>query len=128
MAGSESLAVEFLFYADCPSHETALARLREALRLEAAPAALAVREVRTDEEAQEAQFPGSPTIRINGEDLQPRGAVGPYSLTCRMYFHAGGRITPLPTLNQVRAAIRRHMTAQARPSAQHQHVQEGATP
>lgn len=116
MAGSEPLAVEYLFYADCPSHDTALARLREALQLEAAPAALTVREVRTDAEAQAAQFPGSPTIRINGEDLQPRGAVGPYSLTCRMYFHAGGRITPLPTLDQIRAAIRRHTTAQAGPA------------
>lgn len=117
MAGPDPLAVEFLFYADCPSHDTALARLREALQREAAPAALAVREVRTEEEAQAAHFPGSPTIRINGEDLQPRGAVGPYSLTCRMYFHAGGRITPLPTLDQIRAAIQRHATVQARPAA-----------
>ena len=117
MADPEPLAVEFLFYADCPSHDTALARLREALRLEAAPAVLTVREVRTAAEAQEAQFPGSPTIRINGEDLQPRGAVGPYSLTCRMYFHEGGRITPLPTLDQIRAVIQRHTTAQAQPSA-----------
>ncbi len=117
MAGPESLAVEFLFYADCPSHDTALARLREALRLEAAPAALTVQEVRTEQEAQTAHFPGSPTIRINGEDLQPRGAVGPYSLTCRMYFHEGGRITPLPTLAQIRAAIRQHTSVQARPAA-----------
>ena len=117
MADPEPLAVEFLFYADCPSHDTALARLREALRLEAVPAALTIREVRTEEEAQAAHFPGSPTIRINGEDLQPRGAVGPYSLTCRMYFHEGGRITPLPTLAQIRAVIQRHTTTQARPAA-----------
>ena len=117
MAGPEQLAVEFLFYADCPSHDTALARLREALRLEAAPAALTIREVQTEEEAQATRFPGSPTIRINGGDLQPRGAVGPYSLTCRMYFHEGGRITPLPTLAQIRAAIQRHTTALAPPAA-----------
>ncbi|MAG35769.1 MAG: hypothetical protein CL878_05935 [Dehalococcoidia bacterium] len=117
MAGRKPLAVEFLFFADCPSHDTALERLREALRLEEVPASLTVREMRTEEEARAAQFPGSPTIRINGDDIQPRGAVGPYGLMCRMYFHEGGRITPLPTLAQIREVIHLHVTAQEQPAA-----------
>ena len=99
------LAVEFLFWAECPSHETALARLREALALEGTPAELTIREVHTDDQAQAAQFPGSPTIRLSGQDIQPRGAGPPYSLTCRMYFHEDGRVTALPTLAELRAAV-----------------------
>ena len=35
------------------------------------PRAVALREVETDEDADAERFVGSPTIRIDGEDLQP---------------------------------------------------------
>ena len=44
--------------------------------------------VNTDEEAQRLRFPGSPTIRVDGEDLFPvpvANARAAYALGCRMY-------------------------------------------
>jgi hypothetical protein len=57
--------VELLFWAGCPSHPAALALLREVLG-DAHP--VTVREIETEEQAVAERFPGSPTIRLDGED------------------------------------------------------------
>lgn len=68
------------------------------------PDALEVREVRTDEEAGREGFVGSPTIRIDGRDLQDPGdeAAG---LTCRVYRLSDGRISPLPDRSELHEAL-----------------------
>ena len=64
--------VEFLWWEGCPSHERALAELREAMaRAGLDPDAVEVREVDTEEDAAREAFVGSPTIRIDGRDVQP---------------------------------------------------------
>ena len=47
---------------------------------------------------------GSPTIRVNGRDLQPPGDE-PVGLTCRVYRLRDGRISPLPDRAEVREAL-----------------------
>jgi hypothetical protein len=92
----EVLKVEFLWWQGCPSWERALAILREemsAVGLD--PASVEVREVRTDQDAMHEGFVGSPTIRIDGRDLQPPDGE-PAGLTCRVYRLRDGRISPLP--------------------------------
>ena len=63
-------------------------------------------EVNTNEEAVQHSFPGSPTIRINGRDIDSKGAqelrVG---LSCRIYHDENGKITPLPPEGIIRDAI-----------------------
>lgn len=68
------------------------------------PDALEVREVRTDEEAGREGFVGSPTIRIDGRDLQDPGEE-PAGLTCRVYRLSDGRISPLPDRRELREAL-----------------------
>lgn len=46
-------------------------------------------EVRDEEEARRLRFPGSPTIRVDGEDLFPMPAPR-YGLACRIYLTEGG--------------------------------------
>jgi hypothetical protein len=105
--------VEFLYWDGCPSHPRALAELREALReLGLDPDAVAVSEVRTDEQADEERFVGSPTIRIDGADLQPPG-VEPFGLSCRVYRRRDGRISPTPDPEDIRDALRAALTAKA---------------
>ncbi|MCW3017571.1 MAG: hypothetical protein JWO02_4663 [Solirubrobacterales bacterium] len=58
------------------------------------PAAIVVTEVQTDEAAHAAGFIGSPTIRIDGEDVQP--TPEPAGLTCRVYRLRDGRFSPTP--------------------------------
>jgi hypothetical protein len=103
--------VEFLYWAGCPSHPQALADLREAMsELALDPSTIAVREVTTEQQARSESFVGSPTIRIDGADIQP--PVGePIGLTCRVYHRGDGRISPTPDPATVRAALQEAWTA-----------------
>ena len=62
-------------------------------------------EVRSDEEANALRFPGSPTIRIDGRDVDPVGANARPALTCRIYSLPEGRVSPVPTFEQLEAAL-----------------------
>ncbi|MDR7481066.1 MAG: hypothetical protein QN183_09190 [Armatimonadota bacterium] len=101
------MKVQFLYWEGCPSHEEALARLRQALRDEGFDVAVEVVRVETQEDAERLAFPGSPTIRLDGEDLQPDGVQARGVLTCRTYRTETGRLSPLPTAAMIRAALRR---------------------
>ena len=97
--------VELLWWEGCPSTDKALRMLREemgAVGLDGS--AVDVREVATDADAEREEFVGSPTIRVNGRDVQPvRGE--PVGLTCRVYRLADGRISPLPAREEVRQTL-----------------------
>jgi hypothetical protein len=69
------------------------------------PESVEVREVDTDEAAKREEFVGSPTIRIDGEDLQPPGGE-PTGLACRVYRRRDGRVSPLPDAQDLRDALR----------------------
>lgn len=72
-------------------------------------AQLKVIKVETEEEAQRLRFVGSPTILMNGQDIDPPSAGARYALTCRAYRLENGRISPLPSVNMIRRALRRTM-------------------
>jgi hypothetical protein len=104
--------VELLWWEGCPSTERALSDLRSALSdLGLDPDSVQLREVRTDAEAAQQRFPGSPTILIDGTDLQPTGEHEPGGLTCRLYRRRDGRISPTPDPDDVRDALRRALAA-----------------
>jgi hypothetical protein len=97
--------VEFLWWEECPSWERALSILHEEMEeLGLDPASVVVRELLSDIEAREADFVGSPTIRVDGQDIQPPGDE-PVGLTCRVYRRPDGRTSPLPDRADVRDAL-----------------------
>ena len=97
--------VEFLWWSGCPSWERALERLREQMTLAGLdPESIAIRQVETDDAAADEGFIGSPTIRIDGRDLQPL-ADQPAGLTCRIYRLRDGRVSPLPDAADLRDAL-----------------------
>jgi hypothetical protein len=99
------MTIEFLFWEGCPSHPKALADLRAAMSdLGLDPAIVAVREIHSESDAERARFVGSPTIRIDGVDIQ-QTEDEPYSLTCRVYHRRDGRISPTPDPADVREAL-----------------------
>jgi hypothetical protein len=97
--------VELLWWRGCPSWDRALAELREemeALGLDSR--SVEVREVATEEAADREEFVGSPTIRIDGRDVQPPGG-DPVGLTCRVYRLRDGRVSALPDRADIRDAL-----------------------
>lgn len=100
------MTVEFLWWAGCPSHPEARDLLEDVLRASDTDVDVRFHEVTTREEAAELRFPGSPTIRVDGRDVDPEGANGPPSLTCRIYRLADGRVSPIPSRDQLEEALR----------------------
>jgi hypothetical protein len=98
--------IELLHWKGCPSTPEALALLDGALRNRGLDEQVELREVKTQAEADELRFPGSPTIRIDGRDVDPAGEAAPPSLTCRIYNLPDGRVSPVPTREQLEEALR----------------------
>lgn len=99
------MRIELLYYPECPSHERALELIQQALRDEGLQAEINIIRIETQEQADAYHFIGSPTIRINGRELQPQPNL-PYRLTCRTFVHEDGRLSPVPSLTMLREAIR----------------------
>ena len=98
--------IQFLYFEDCPSHEQALARLRQAMAEEGIEEEIEIIKVETDEQAEQWRFTGSPTILINGIDIDLPPADAFVALTCRVYLWDDGRFSPLPSPDMIRSAFR----------------------
>ena len=99
------MRIDFLFWRDCPSHPEALELLRAVLEERGVEADVVEREVLTTEQAEELAFPGSPTIRVDGRDVDPKGAGARPALTCRIYHLPDGRVSPVPCREQLEEAL-----------------------
>jgi hypothetical protein len=100
------VTIDFLYWEGCPSHPEALGLLQEVLDERGIREPIQLREVFTHDEAVKLRFPGSPTIRIDGRDVDPVGASAPPGLTCRVYRLPDGRVSPVPSRQQLEEAIR----------------------
>jgi hypothetical protein len=100
--------VELLWWEGCPSTERALEAVTTAMsELGLAGVDVRMREISTDDDAQEAGFVGSPTILIDGKDLVPAADDEPIGLSCRVYRRRDGRISPIPDPDDLREALAR---------------------
>lgn len=100
-----SVRIEFLYWPECPSHPEARALLQRVLAETGVPAQIETRVIETDEEAERERFVGSPTIRVNGRDVDPNTTDGAHRLTCRLYFREDGRPSAIPTETMIRKAL-----------------------
>jgi hypothetical protein len=106
------MRVELLWWEGCPSHPEAAEQLRRVLREEGLdPESVELVEVVSDEQAERERFFGSPTIRLDGEDILPPGEGQPVGLSCRVYRLRDGRPSPTPDIDDVRDAVRRRVYA-----------------
>ncbi len=98
--------IELLYWEGCPSWPRVIDDLREAVREHGLdPESVELREVTNESEAAAERFVGSPTIRIDGRDVDPTGGDEPYGLTCRLYRLRDGRPSPTPDPGDVRDAL-----------------------
>ena len=104
----EGPRIELLYFDGCPSHGPAGEALQKALAEEGIEAAVDLVAVNTDEEARRLRFPGSPTVRLDGEDLFPIGGAHEpedWGLLCRVYATPDG-LEGSPTAPMFREALR----------------------
>jgi hypothetical protein len=82
--------IELLYFDGCPGHERLLPSLRH-LSAEH-DAELTQRHIRTLEQAERVRFLGSPSVRIDGVDVEPGAdARTDFGLKCRLYRSSEGR-------------------------------------
>jgi len=63
--------VEVLYFDGCPNHEPLLERLGELLAQAGLATTVTLVDVPDHEAAQRQRFLGSPTVRVNGRDIEP---------------------------------------------------------
>lgn len=102
--------ITFLYWEECLSHEEALQRVHQVMAEEGIQAPVRLVKVETWEQAEQLQFIGSPTILVNGKDIQPPPPGASYALTCRTYDLENGRASPLPSLELIRRALSAGLT------------------
>lgn len=99
------MRIELLYFEGCPSYEALLPELRELLASEGIKDEVELRAVETIEDAECERFLGSPTVRIDGRDIEPTAAERrDYGLKCRLYRSADGT-SGLPPRQFIAAAI-----------------------
>jgi hypothetical protein len=97
--------VEILYFDGCPTWRQAEELVRTVLNEMGQDAEVRLVRVTSEEDARRLSFIGSPTIRVNGRDVEPTlEQGGEFGLQCRLYRDGNG-LTGLPPPAWVRAAL-----------------------
>lgn len=101
-----ALKIEILYFDGCPNHLPAVVRVREVLQEMNLPDAPIEVRITDPASAKSMRFLGSPTVLINGLDVEPGARDSDqFGFGCRTYFSEGRR-SGLPTKELVQSAIR----------------------
>jgi hypothetical protein len=86
------MKIEVLFFDGCPNHEALLPHLRDLLHAGGlADSPIELVRVADAETAQRERFLGSPTLRVDGEDVEPGAEErSDFGLKCRLFATPDG--------------------------------------
>ena len=100
------MKIEVLYLKGCPNHQLAVGEVLHVLRAHGVEAPVDELEVTDSTMAQELSFLGSPSIRVDGLDVEPesRGAQG-FGFGCRTYSDSEGRRSGLPSIGLIQQAF-----------------------
>lgn len=102
-----TMTIELLYFDGCPNAERFLPHLRELLQRDGVREEVLQRRVETVEDAAAERFLGSPTVRIDGEDVEPGAAARTdFGLKCRLYRSDTG-LTGVPPDELIQQALAR---------------------
>jgi len=97
--------IELLYFEGCPYYQTALRNLEQVLEEEKIGIPVDMVRIESQEQALRNKFVGSPTVRVNGQDIEPGVRdLKDFSMRCRLYSEAGS-ITGWPSKDLIRHAI-----------------------
>lgn len=103
---TDRVPVELLYFEGCPNHDLARELVERVAAEEGIELDLKLIEVGTAEEAERLRFLGSPSLRVNGHDVE-RGADAreSFTLACRVY-RIGDGVSGQPAEAWLRTALR----------------------
>lgn len=111
------MTIELLYFAGCPSYKALLPRLRQILDQERIDEEIELRQVESAEQAESERFLGSPTLRVDGRDVDPGAeARDDFGLKCRLYRTEVG-LEGTPPDEWIIAALRDQVPPQPRGDA-----------
>ncbi|MBV9179766.1 MAG: hypothetical protein JO356_00520 [Acidobacteria bacterium] len=94
------MRIQLLYVPGCPNYQPTLERVERALASESLCEDVHSVEVANRATAISLCFPGSPTVRVNGQDVEANPPLVP-GLACRLYENGLG----MPAEKIIRAAI-----------------------
>lgn len=96
------MQVRIVYFEGCPNHEPSMALLQAVANEIGVPIELSEIRIESEEDAQRERMLGSPTIQVDGLDIDPtaRSRVD-FAMSCRVYGGAAG----LPPREMIAAAI-----------------------
>ena len=98
--------VELLIFERCPNGDVALEHARAAMKRVGVDSELRMVVVQTDEDARRLHFLGSPSVRIDGLDVDASARTrSDFGLQCRIYVFEG-RILGAPPTQWIADALR----------------------
>jgi hypothetical protein len=101
------MKIELLYFDGCPTYAELLPRLRELMASEGIGEEVELRRIETPEEAERERFLGSPTVRIDGEDVDPTAdGRDDFGIECRLY-RTDDDLARTPPDEWIRAALAR---------------------
>ena len=100
------MRVELIYFEGCPIYEQLLPRLRGLVAAADPGAEVELRRVETNAEAEAERFLGSPTVRVDGRDIDPEAdRRRDFGIKCRLYETDDG-LAPQPPDLLIVAALR----------------------
>ena len=94
--------IKILYFEGCPNHEPAVTLVKQVVTQLGVGADITEVEITGSEEVATQRFFGSPTIQVNGVDIEPGARERTdHSYSCRMYSGVSG----LPPEEMIAAAL-----------------------
>ncbi len=98
--------IEVMVFDGCPNIDLTLERARAALTDTNVTATVQLVHVESDDDAKRLRFLGSPTVRVDGADIDASASNrDDFGLQCRIYS-VGGRLQGAPPADWIASALR----------------------
>ena len=99
------MKIELLYFDGCPNHEAFMPRLRTLLNQAGVDEEVRLVRVESEDEARAVGFLGSPSLRLDGKDIEPGAPErSDFGLKCRLY-HTSVGLSGTPPHELVLAAL-----------------------
>ncbi len=113
---SKVARISILFIKGCPGYISAAKYIKDIIADEAIDAEITLIEIDNDEDARQLHFIGSPTVRVNGMDVEKGFSyTKDYGVRSRIY-NIEGNPSDCPSKSMIRSAIRKAISIQEKNS------------